>query len=290
MKREEARLRELGLWPPHGLMPHLPAIMQPAAPTPTSAPEAMPVGKPASAPPVPMPATVPRTVALPSVAPRAATAEPTAPSDPQSALATLDWPGLDAAIRACEACGLCRSRRQAVPGAGSRTARVLVVGEAPGAEEDQRGEPFVGRAGELLDQMLLAVGLDRRRVYIANVLKCRPPENRNPAPEEIVACSPFLRRQVALLQPAVILALGSFAARTLLGGEGKVGALRGGSHLYEGIPVVVSYHPAYLLRSPQEKLRAWEDLCRLQDALGSPADRPSTASSAGTPRGPGATP
>ena len=288
MKREEARLRELGLWPPHGLVGRSSGIVQPAAPTPSSAPQAVAVGESEVAALVPVPATVARTVAAPSVAPHMATAEPTTASHPQTALATLDWPGLDAAIRACEACGLCRSRRQAVPGIGSRTARVLVVGEAPGAEEDQRGEPFVGRAGELLDQMLLAVGLDRRRVYIANVLKCRPPENRNPAPEEIAACSPFLRRQVALLQPAVILALGSFAARTLLGGEGKVGALRGGSHLYDGIPVVVSYHPAYLLRSPQEKLRAWEDLCRLQDALGSAAERPGDAS-ADLPRGRGAT-
>jgi len=237
VKREEARLRELGLWPPHGLVPR--------------APSSAPVTPPEPAGP----------------------AEHAPPSAAASAIATLDWPGLESAIRACEACGLCRSRKQAVPGIGSRSARVLVVGEAPGAEEDQRGEPFVGRAGELLDQMLLAIGLDRRRVYIANVLKCRPPENRNPSPDEVEACSPFLRRQIALLQPAVILALGSFAARTLLGGEGKVGALRGGSHVYEGIPVVVSYHPAYLLRSPQEKLRAWEDLCLLTDVLGTSVER-----------------
>lgn len=145
---------------------------------------------------------------------------------------------------------------------------MLVVGEAPGAEEDQRGEPFVGRAGELLDQMLSAIGLDRRRVYVANVLKCRPPDNRNPAAEEVEACTPFLQRQIALLQPAAILALGSFAARSLLGGEGKVGALRGRVHRCGEADVVVSYHPAYLLRAPQEKLRAWEDLCRLQDVLG----------------------
>lgn len=154
-----------------------------------------------------------------------------------------------------------------MPGSGARDARLLVVGEAPGAEEDQRGEPFVGRAGELLDQMLLAIGLDRRRVYVANVLKCRPPDNRNPAPDEVEACSPFLQRQIELLQPAAILALGSFAARSLLGGEGRVGALRGTVHRYGQVDVVVSYHPAYLLRSPQEKLRAWEDLCRLQDVL-----------------------
>ncbi len=242
MKREESRLRELGLWPPYGLVAR-PQVGSPAPLLVASTQDAA------------------QDPAVGSAAVAAATASPA------NATMALDWPELESAIRDCQACGLCRTRRQAVPGTGSRTARVLVVGEAPGAEEDQRGEPFVGRAGELLDQLLLAIGLDRRKVYIANVLKCRPPENRNPSPEEIVACSPFLRRQIALLQPEVILALGSFAARALLGGEGKVGALRGGTHVYDGIPIVVSYHPAYLLRSPQEKLRAWEDLCHLQDML-----------------------
>jgi len=256
VKRDEARLRELGLWPTHGLLPARsagqPAAQQSVAPPPAAA-----------QPTVSMPVAPPQLAAPPV----AATMTPAAELPAAAGTDTMGWPELEAAIRACEACGLCRTRRQAVPGTGSRTARVLVVGEAPGAEEDQRGEPFVGRAGELLDQMLLAVGLDRRRVYIANVLKCRPPENRNPTPDELAACSPFLQRQIALLQPTVILALGSFAARALLGGEGKVGALRGGSHVYAGIPVVVSYHPAYLLRSLQDKLRAWEDLCHLQDRL-----------------------
>lgn len=176
----------------------------------------------------------------------------------------------------------------------------MIVGEAPGAEEDRRGEPFVGRAGELLDQMLAALRLERRQVYIANVLKCRPPDNRNPAPDEVAACSPFLQRQIVLVRPRVILALGSFAARALLGGDGRIGALRGRVHRYvepglpsasgqtstsgalaaeapgaalplddpaAGVPVVVSYHPAYLLRSPSEKSRAWEDLCQLEDTL-----------------------
>jgi len=227
MRREEARLRELGLWETFG----------------------------------------PRPVA------RRSGSHSVTPSSGGSAVGPsrlrneLDWPSLEAAIRECEACGLCRTRRQAVPGSGSRDARLLVIGEAPGAEEDQRGEPFVGRAGELLDQMLLAIGLDRRRVYLANVLKCRPPENREPAAEEVEACSPFLQRQIGLLQPSAILALGSFAARSLLGGEGRVGALRGTVHRFGQVDVVVSYHPAYLLRSPQEKLCAWEDLCRLQDVL-----------------------
>lgn len=229
MKRHEARLRELGQWPVAGL--RAPAFR---------------LRSTGAVPPVPL-------------------AAPATP--PADANEGLDWPALEAAIRACKACGLCRTRRQAVPGVGARDARLLVVGEAPGAEEDQRGEPFVGRAGELLDQMLLAIGLDRRRVFIANVLKCRPPDNRDPSPEEVEACAPFLQRQIVLLRPAVILALGSFAARALLGGDGRVGALRGSVHRRHDVPVVVSYHPAYLLRSPQEKLRAWEDLCRLQDVL-----------------------
>ncbi|MBU3694137.1 MAG: uracil-DNA glycosylase [Rhodocyclaceae bacterium] len=240
MKRDEARLRELGLWPPHGLR------------------AAVPLRDPGTA---------------AGLATAALAAAPVASAIASATVDTLDWPALDAAIRACSACGLCRTRRQAVPGTGSRTARLLVVGEAPGAEEDQRGEPFVGRAGGLLDQMLLAIGFDRTRVYIANVLKCRPPENRNPAPDEVDACAPFLQRQIALLQPAVILALGSFAARALLGGDGRVGALRGTLHAHRGVPVVVSYHPAYLLRSPQEKLRAWEDLCRLGDVLAAAGQR-----------------
>jgi len=174
----------------------------------------------------------------------------------------------------CTRCGLHQDRTQTVFGVGSPRAEIVFVGEAPGADEDRKGEPFVGRAGQLLTD-IIEKGMKMRRedVYICNVLKCRPPENRNPSPDEVEACSPFLRRQIALLQPAVILALGSFAARTLLGGEGKVGALRGGSHVYEGIPVVVSYHPAYLLRSPQEKLRAWEDLCLLTDVLGTSVER-----------------
>ncbi len=266
MKREEARLQELGLWPPHGLLPRRHAVR-----------DAAPAGEAPSVPPAAEAAET-AAPATPEAAVRIETVLPVAPVPASpSSIDGLDWPELESAIRVCQACGLCRTRKQAVPGTGNRNAQVLVVGEAPGAEEDQRGEPFVGRAGELLDQMLLAVGLDRRRVYIANVLKCRPPENRNPSPDEVAACSPFLARQIALLQPTVILALGSFAARALLGGEGKVGALRGGDHHHAGIPVVVCYHPAYLLRSPQEKLRAWEDLCRLQDQLSATQTRADTA-------------
>ncbi len=169
-------------------------------------------------------------------------------------------------VLACTACGLCGGRRHAVFGHGGQPTRWLVVGEAPGEQEDRQGQPFVGRSGQLLDAMLSAVGMSRERdVFIANVIKCRPPGNRNPKPEEIAACSPYLMRQIALLKPERILVLGRFAAQTLLGTDATIGSLRGRVHQMktdEGreIPVIVSYHPAYLLRSPAEKARAWQDL------------------------------
>lgn len=169
-------------------------------------------------------------------------------------------------VLVCTACGLCNGRRHAVFGHGGQPTRWLVVGEAPGEQEDRQGQPFVGRSGQLLDAMLSAVGMSRERdVFIANVIKCRPPGNRNPKPEEIAACSPYLMRQIALLKPERILVLGRFAAQTLLGTDATIGSLRGRVHQMktdEGreIPVVVSYHPAYLLRSPAEKARAWQDL------------------------------
>ena len=149
-------------------------------------------------------------------------------------------------------------------GVGHRAADWLIVGEAPGADEDRQGEPFVGRAGKLLNEMLLAIGLRREEVYIANILKCRPPKNRDPRPEEVVKCEPYLRRQVALIQPQIILALGRIAAQNLLKTETRIGALRGRTFSYADtdIPVVVTYHPAYLLRSPQEKRKVWQDLQR----------------------------
>jgi DNA polymerase len=173
---------------------------------------------------------------------------------------------LAAQVVACSACGLCQGRRHAVVGQGAQPTRWLVVGEAPGEQEDRQGQPFVGRSGQLLDAMLAAVGMSRERdVFITNVIKCRPPGNRNPKPEEIAACSPYLMRQIALLKPERILVLGRFAAQTLLGTDATIGSLRGRVHHLktdEGaqIPVVVSYHPAYLLRSPSEKARAWQDL------------------------------
>ncbi|KAB7622810.1 uracil-DNA glycosylase [Alkalilimnicola sp. S0819] len=177
---------------------------------------------------------------------------------------TQDWPELAAAVSGCRQCGLCEGRTQTVFGSGARDARLLVVGEAPGADEERLGEPFVGPAGGLLDNMLLAMGLAREQVFIANTLKCRPPRNRDPRPEELRACAPWLQRQVELLQPGLILALGRVAAQSLLASDEPLGRLRGRAHHYgaTGIPLLVSYHPAYLLRMPSEKAKAWQDLKR----------------------------
>ena len=176
-------------------------------------------------------------------------------------IAMLDWSALHADIEACTACGLCRTRKRAVPGVGDVRADWLFVGEAPGAEEDAQGEPFVGQAGKLLDSMLAATGLARgQAVYIANVLKCRPPGNRNPEPLEVESCKPYLDRQIALIRPKLIVALGKSAATTLLGTEASIASLRGRIHRYGGVPLVVTYHPAYLLRNLPDKAKAWEDL------------------------------
>jgi DNA polymerase len=192
-------------------------------------------------------------------------------TDAPADMPVSDWTTLNAAIRSCTRCDLHKTRTQAVCGVGAEQADWLIVGEAPGAEEDARGEPFVGRAGQLLDQMLLAVGLQRESVYIANVLKCRPPGNRNPTAAEITECTPHLDRQIELLRPRLILAVGAFAARTLLGvdAETPVGKLRGKVHAYgpQRIPLIVTYHPAYLLRRPLEKRRSWDDLLLAQAQL-----------------------
>jgi uracil-DNA glycosylase family 4 len=174
----------------------------------------------------------------------------------------LDWPELTERVATCQQCVLHGSRTQTVFGVGNREADWLIIGEAPGAEEDRRGEPFVGRAGQLLDAMLQAIGLDRQRAYIANILKCRPPNNRDPLPEEVVSCEPFLRRQIELIQPKVILAVGRIAAQNLLNSNQPIGRLRGQVHHFgeAQIPLIVTYHPAYLLRSPLEKRKAWLDL------------------------------
>ena len=177
-------------------------------------------------------------------------------------VAGLDWAGLAARVRGCVACEvLAGARTQTVFGVGDVRGPWLFVGEAPGADEDRLGEPFVGRAGKLLDSMLAALGLKRGEgVYIANILKCRPPQNRDPLPAEAAACRGFLDRQIALVQPRVIVALGRVAAQNLLSSEIPIGKMRGQRFVYQGIPVVVTYHPAYLLRSPQEKAKAWADL------------------------------
>jgi len=180
---------------------------------------------------------------------------------PLLAVDALDWPELAAQVATCQACPLATQRRQAVFGVGDQQADWLFVGEGPGAEEDARGEPFVGQAGKLLDNMLAALALDRQqRVYIANAVKCRPPNNRTPEAAEMAACRPYLRRQIALLQPKVIVLLGKAAVHSVLGVDKSLASLRGQRFEYAGIPVVVTYHPAYLLRNLPDKAKAWEDL------------------------------
>ncbi|MCF8199835.1 MAG: uracil-DNA glycosylase [Sulfuritalea sp.] len=186
----------------------------------------------------------------------------------QAHVAGTSWEALAAEVSACHQCRLCEQRKQAVLGVGDVQADWLFVGEAPGAEEDQRGEPFVGQAGKLLDNMLAAIDLVRGRdVYIANAVKCRPPENRTPATEEIATCRPYLERQIELIQPKLIVALGRPAAQTLLQTEVKIGAARGKLHAYKNIPLIVSYHPAYLLRTLLDKAKAWEDLCFMKQTM-----------------------
>lgn len=190
----------------------------------------------------------------------------------------LGWQELRDAVAGCTACRLCEGRTQTVFGVGGQHAHWLVVGEAPGEQEDLQGEPFVGKSGQLLDAMLRAIGLTRgdaapeRQVYIANTIKCRPPRNRNPQPDEMVRCEPYLIRQIALLRPRIILAMGRFAVQSLLRSDEPVGRLRGRVHRYQGVPLIVTYHPAYLLRSPEDKARAWDDLCLALEtaALGAP--------------------
>lgn len=178
------------------------------------------------------------------------------------------WAALGRTVATCQACGLCRQRKQAVLGVGDLRPDLLLIGEGPGAEEDQRGEPFVGQAGKLLDAMLHAIGLERGKgVYIANAVKCRPPGNRTPEADEMAACRPYLEQQIALLQPRLILLLGRAAAHTILGDDRALAALRGKRFAYGDIPVWVTYHPAYLLRNLPDKAKAWEDLCRVRRAL-----------------------
>jgi len=177
-------------------------------------------------------------------------------------VAGLDWEALEQRVSSCRRCVLAETRQRVVFGTGNRDADWMFIGEGPGAEEDRQGLPFVGRAGKLLDRMIEACGLRREAVYIANVVKCRPPGNRDPKAEEVAACAPWLRRQIELVSPKVIVVLGRVAAHALLDTDRPLGRLRGAPHLYDdtGIPMIVTYHPAYLLRNPADKRKAWEDL------------------------------
>ena len=183
----------------------------------------------------------------------------------------MDWPALRAAIIDCRACSLCETRKQTVFGTGHLQAHWMIVGEAPGEQEDRQGEPFVGKSGQLLDNMLRALGLSRnatgdaddpaKQVFIANTLKCRPPGNRNPLPQELNECEPYLVRQIKLVRPKIILAMGRFAVQSLLRTNEPIGKLRGRVHQFQGVPLIVTYHPAYLLRNLEDKAKAWDDLC-----------------------------
>jgi uracil-DNA glycosylase family 4 len=279
-ERQAALLRAMGLrlWqpPPAAPVPETGPSTVPAgarSPAPASTDEVDEVaGVAASAAPVAAPPSVP-VAAPPSVPvaspPSVPSAVPPSVRIAASSVPGLDWPALREAVAACRACALCESRTQTVFGVGSTQAQWMVVGEAPGEQEDAQGEPFVGPSGQLLDAMLRALSLSRaddggpaaQRVYIANTLKCRPPRNRNPTPDEMLKCEPFLVRQIQLLQPRIILAMGRFAVQALLRSSEPIGKLRGRVHAYQGVPLVVTYHPAYLLRNPPDKARAWEDLC-----------------------------
>jgi len=215
------------------------------------------------------------TPAAPEPVPVSVAVEPADALPPSPALGpramgveTMDWPALREAVVSCTACKLCKGRTQTVFGVGHENAHWMVVGEGPGEQEDRQGEPFVGKSGQLLDNMLRAIGLSRvgggepaHSVYIANSVKCRPPGNRNPEPDELAQCEPFLIRQVALVKPRIILAMGRFAVQSLLRSSEPIGRLRGRVHRYQGVPLVVTYHPAYLLRNLDDKGKAWDDLC-----------------------------
>ncbi|AXL51240.1 DNA polymerase [Paraburkholderia caffeinilytica] len=195
-----------------------------------------------------------------------------------ASIQTLDWDALSERVAACERCRLCEKRTNTVFGVGDRNADWMLIGEAPGENEDRLGEPFVGQAGKLLDNMLRALTLARdSNVYIANVIKCRPPGNRNPEPDEVARCEPYLQRQVALVKPKLIVALGRFAAQSLLKTDASISSLRGRVHEYEGVPVIVTYHPAYLLRSLPDKAKAWADLCLARDTWLAAGGAPSNA-------------
>lgn len=291
-ERQRAMLREMGIpafWPVPPEAPEAPAEALPEAGSHHASPSARPivpqgaspsseatgVGQSPAATPPPTPARPPRPeVKAPVSLATAATAgvEAILRHRPEG-IDQMDWPTLRQAVSGCTACGLCDGRKQTVFGVGHEQARVMIIGEAPGEQEDRQGEPFVGRAGQLLDRMLSPVGLTRTeadassQVFIANVLKCRPPGNRNPLPAEVAQCEPYLMRQIALVKPRIIIAMGRFAAQSLLKTSEPIGRLRGRLHEVQGTPVVVTYHPAYLLRNPVDKGLVWDDLCRVRELL-----------------------
>ena len=204
-----------------------------------------------------------RSGGAPGTPPQVASESPSSlGGSPEDALATLERE-----VSGCTRCALHQGRTQTVFGVGAANARLMFVGEGPGAEEDRQGEPFVGPAGQLLNKIIAAMGLQREEVYIANVVKCRPPNNRNPGPDEMGECRGYLDNQVAAVAPEVIVALGSIAARALLGGEQGVGRLRGQFHSFQDVPVMATYHPAYLLREPSQKRKVWEDMQRVMARL-----------------------
>ncbi len=276
-ERQRAMLAEMGLtvWSPPGGTPEA-AAQATAHEVPAEAPTPAPVAlRPAATPPA---VTRPPARPIAEPPPAVVQAEPVPVAAPSRArptgLAQMDWAALREVVSTCTACKLCTGRTQTVFGVGSTQAQWLVVGEAPGEQEDRQGQPFVGKSGQLLDNMLRAIGRTRHetqpdgseaapshRVYIANTVKCRPPGNRNPEPEELVQCEPFLIRQIELLRPRIILAMGRFAVQSLLRSTEPIGRLRGRVHHYQGVPLIVTYHPAYLLRNPQDKSKAWDDLC-----------------------------
>lgn len=282
--RQRAMLQEMHVrvWWPEAAETRAETRAETQAELPAPAPVAAGVPAPAAA-----RASLPTSARTPMAEPLAASAPP-APvlALRPSGIEQMDWAALQSAVAGCQACKLCASRKNTVFGVGpaapvpDQAPRVdwMVVGEAPGEHEDLQGEPFVGQAGKLLDNMLRSVGLARRGeggagVFITNVLKCRPPGNRNPEPDEIAQCEPFLRRQIELLRPRIIFAVGRFAVQSLLQEtvpdvqSTPLGKLRGRVYAYHGVPVVVSYHPAYLLRSLPEKAKAWADLCLAMETL-----------------------
>jgi len=259
--RRDEILKELGLWPVWRLREPPAAETTAEATNPGSAGEASALQE--------REAGAGGAPALPKRSPSAADAAPVLPLDARAAeIARMDWPQLKASVAGCTACPLHKGRNKTVFGVGDEHAEWLFIGEGPGADEDAKGEPFVGQAGKLLDNMLAAIGLKRgNNVYIGNMVKCRPPGNRNPAPLEVAECEPYLHCQIELIKPKLIVALGKVAAVNLLKREASVASLRGKVLEYQGTPLVITYHPAYLLRSLPDKAKAWEDLCFAVDTM-----------------------